>query len=169
VSLGQLQETKRGTGIVCRCGKPVRITARGQTLCYNCFDAEGVLIERFGIQPDLRDTSATARTPRHVTRSATNVLVCAPFPASQERPPVMLLSSGGCVSRSFKHSGLDPFRAAHFRFHYFIAEFGVGFSTTDFMSRRSGFPFERNACHSRSSLSLARTEVRSFRSRYTHM
>ena len=31
-------ETKRGTGIVCRCGKSARITVRGQNLCYECFD-----------------------------------------------------------------------------------------------------------------------------------
>jgi hypothetical protein len=35
-----LQETKRGVGILCRCGKPARITARGLTLCYECFDAQ---------------------------------------------------------------------------------------------------------------------------------
>jgi hypothetical protein len=34
-----LQETKRGVGILCKCGKPGRITARGLTLCYECFDA----------------------------------------------------------------------------------------------------------------------------------
>jgi hypothetical protein len=34
-----LQETKRGVGILCKCGKPGRITARGLTLGYECFDA----------------------------------------------------------------------------------------------------------------------------------
>lgn len=33
-----LQEAKRGVGILCKCGKPGRITARGLTLCYECFD-----------------------------------------------------------------------------------------------------------------------------------
>jgi len=35
-----LQETKRGVGILCKCGKPARITAHGVTLCYECFDAQ---------------------------------------------------------------------------------------------------------------------------------
>ena len=34
-----LQETKRGVGILCKCGKPGRITARGLTLGYECFQA----------------------------------------------------------------------------------------------------------------------------------
>jgi hypothetical protein len=35
-----LGEAKRGNGIFCRCNKPARITARGRTLCYECFDEE---------------------------------------------------------------------------------------------------------------------------------
>jgi hypothetical protein len=43
------QETKRGIGILCRCGRPARITARAQTLCYECFDAQmGILLEPLG-------------------------------------------------------------------------------------------------------------------------
>jgi hypothetical protein len=33
-----LEEAKRGIGVTCRCGESGRITARGQTLCYECFD-----------------------------------------------------------------------------------------------------------------------------------
>ena len=40
-----LQETKRGVGILCKCGKPGRITARGLTLCYECFDAQTELLD----------------------------------------------------------------------------------------------------------------------------
>ena len=40
-----LQETKRGVGILCKCGKPARITARGMTLCYECFDAQMELLD----------------------------------------------------------------------------------------------------------------------------
>ena len=50
-----LQETKRGAGILCRCGKPARITARGQTLCYKCFDAQEMLLERLDTYPGLRE------------------------------------------------------------------------------------------------------------------
>jgi hypothetical protein len=34
------KEAKRGIGVTCPCGKPARITARSQTLCYECFDEE---------------------------------------------------------------------------------------------------------------------------------
>ena len=33
-----LTEVKRGIGVTCPCGKSARITARGLTLCYECFD-----------------------------------------------------------------------------------------------------------------------------------
>ena len=39
-SIDRLKEVKRGSGAMCRCGKPARITARGQTLCYECFDED---------------------------------------------------------------------------------------------------------------------------------
>ncbi len=67
-----LQETRRGIAILCKCGKPARITARSQTLCYNCFDAQDVLLELFGIRPDRRNASITARTPRRLVRNATH-------------------------------------------------------------------------------------------------
>jgi hypothetical protein len=35
-----LAETERGNGILCKCSKPARITARGLTLCYECFDED---------------------------------------------------------------------------------------------------------------------------------
>ena len=36
--LDSLKEAQRGTGATCQCGKPARLTVRGQTLCYECFD-----------------------------------------------------------------------------------------------------------------------------------
>jgi hypothetical protein len=38
--IDSLKEVKRGIGVTCRCGKSARITARGQTLCYECLDQE---------------------------------------------------------------------------------------------------------------------------------
>jgi len=38
--LDSLKEARRGTGATCQCGKPARITARSQTLCYECFDKD---------------------------------------------------------------------------------------------------------------------------------
>ena len=44
-----LKAAGRGTGVVCKCGKPARITARGQTLCYECFDEEmGYVLDPIG-------------------------------------------------------------------------------------------------------------------------
>ena len=39
-SIDSLKEVRRGIGATCKCGKPARITARGQTLCYGCFDED---------------------------------------------------------------------------------------------------------------------------------
>jgi hypothetical protein len=39
-SIDSLKEAKRGIGVTCQCGKSARITARGQTLCYECFDED---------------------------------------------------------------------------------------------------------------------------------
>jgi hypothetical protein len=45
-SIDSLKEAKRGIGVSCQCGKSARITARGQTLCYECFDkAMGYIID----------------------------------------------------------------------------------------------------------------------------
>jgi hypothetical protein len=38
--LDSLKEAKRGTGATCQCGKSARLTVRGQTLCYECFDED---------------------------------------------------------------------------------------------------------------------------------
>ena len=38
--IDSLKETTRGIGVTCQCGKFARITARGRTLCYECFDEE---------------------------------------------------------------------------------------------------------------------------------
>jgi hypothetical protein len=44
--IDSLKEAKRGNGVTCRCGKSARITARGQTLCYECFDEKlGYLLD----------------------------------------------------------------------------------------------------------------------------
>jgi hypothetical protein len=44
-----LTEVKRGIGVTCPCGKSARITARGRTLCYECFDRDVgyILTERY--------------------------------------------------------------------------------------------------------------------------
>jgi hypothetical protein len=39
-SIDSLKEAKRGIGVTCQCGKSARITARGQSLCYECFDED---------------------------------------------------------------------------------------------------------------------------------
>jgi hypothetical protein len=36
--IDSLKEAKRGIGLICRCGNSARITVRGQTFCYECFD-----------------------------------------------------------------------------------------------------------------------------------
>jgi hypothetical protein len=38
--IDSLTEVKRGISVTCQCGKSARITARGQTLCYECFDED---------------------------------------------------------------------------------------------------------------------------------
>jgi hypothetical protein len=38
--IDSVKEVKSGIGFTCRCGKSARITVRGQTLCYECFDEE---------------------------------------------------------------------------------------------------------------------------------
>ena len=38
--IDSLKEAKRGIGVSCQCGKSARITARGRTLCYECFDED---------------------------------------------------------------------------------------------------------------------------------
>jgi hypothetical protein len=48
-NIDSLKEAKRGVGVTCRCGKPARITARGRTLCYECFDEEmGYVLDPVG-------------------------------------------------------------------------------------------------------------------------
>lgn len=38
--IDSLREATRGGGLRCQCGKYARITARGRTLCYECFDED---------------------------------------------------------------------------------------------------------------------------------
>ena len=48
-AIDELKAVRRGTGVVCKCGKSARITARGQTLCYGCFDEEmGYVLDPVG-------------------------------------------------------------------------------------------------------------------------
>ena len=35
-----LEGAKRGIGVTCQCGKSARVTVRGRTLCYECFDED---------------------------------------------------------------------------------------------------------------------------------
>ena len=47
--IDSLKEAKRGIGVTCQCGKSARITARGRTLCYECFDEEmGYVLDPVG-------------------------------------------------------------------------------------------------------------------------
>jgi hypothetical protein len=50
--IDSLTEVKRGIGVTCPCGKSARITARGRTLCYECFDRDVgyILTERYANQ-----------------------------------------------------------------------------------------------------------------------
>ena len=52
-SIDSLKEAKRGIGVSCQCGKSARITARGQTLCYECFDEDmGYVLDPAGTLTD---------------------------------------------------------------------------------------------------------------------
>ena len=62
-----LQETKRGVGILCKCGKPARITARGQTLCYGCFDVQKLLDAR--TEPERKRVLKRIRELDHMTNT----------------------------------------------------------------------------------------------------
>jgi len=47
--LDSLKEARRGTGATCQCGKSARLTVRGQTLCYECFDEDmGYILDPVG-------------------------------------------------------------------------------------------------------------------------
>jgi hypothetical protein len=50
--IDSLNEVKRGIGVTCPCGKSARITARGRTSCYECFDRDigCILNERYANQ-----------------------------------------------------------------------------------------------------------------------
>jgi hypothetical protein len=67
-----LKETKRGTGVLCGCGRPARITARGQTLCYKCFDLHlGFLLEPLDAHPILRERIRKLDTIANMRDTAT--------------------------------------------------------------------------------------------------
>jgi len=47
--IDSLKEAQRGIGLTCRCGNPARITVRGRTLCYKCFDEDmGYILDPSG-------------------------------------------------------------------------------------------------------------------------
>jgi len=47
--LDSLKEARRGIGATCQCGKSARLTVRGQTLCYECFDEDmGYILDPVG-------------------------------------------------------------------------------------------------------------------------
>ena len=44
-----LKGAKRGIGVTCQCGKSARVTVRGRTMCYECFDEDmGYILEPVG-------------------------------------------------------------------------------------------------------------------------
>ena len=54
--LDSLKEAKRGIGTTCHCGKSARITVRGRTLCYECFDKEiGWILDPAGYTERMRE------------------------------------------------------------------------------------------------------------------
>jgi hypothetical protein len=55
--IDSLEEVKRGIGVTCPCGKSARITARGRTSCYECFDRDigYILSERYYANQRMRE------------------------------------------------------------------------------------------------------------------
>jgi hypothetical protein len=54
--IDSLKEVKRGIGVTCPCGKSARITARGRTLCYECFDRDmGYILDPEGYLDRMRE------------------------------------------------------------------------------------------------------------------
>ena len=69
-----LKETKRGTGVLCGCGRPARITARSQTLCYKCFDLHlGFLLEPLDAHPILKERIRKLDTIANMRDTATRM------------------------------------------------------------------------------------------------
>ena len=68
--LDSLKEAKRGTGPTCQCGKPARLTVRGQTLYYECLDEDMVYILDHAGNPDQRMRERVREIERrHVGRA----------------------------------------------------------------------------------------------------
>jgi hypothetical protein len=54
--IDSLKEAKRGIGVTCPCGKSARITVRGRTLCYECFDRDmGYIVDPEGYLDRMRE------------------------------------------------------------------------------------------------------------------
>jgi hypothetical protein len=64
-----LKEAQRGIGPICRCGNPARITVRGQTFCYECFDEDmGYILDPEGyanrqMRGRIREVDRRRRSP----------------------------------------------------------------------------------------------------------
>jgi hypothetical protein len=64
--IDSLKEVKRGIGVTCPCGKSARITARGRTLCYECFDRDmGYILDPEGYLDRMRERMREFDRLRH--------------------------------------------------------------------------------------------------------
>jgi hypothetical protein len=74
-SIDSLKEAKRGVGVTCQCGKYARITARGRTLCYECFDEDMGYVLNPGGYAKRRRRKQVRQFDRMRDPSITNVLI----------------------------------------------------------------------------------------------
>jgi hypothetical protein len=64
--IDSLKEVMRGIGVTCPCGKSARITARGRTLCYECFDRDmGYIVDPEGYLDRMRERNRDLDRMRH--------------------------------------------------------------------------------------------------------
>jgi hypothetical protein len=64
--IDSLKEAKRGIGVTCPCGKSARVTARGRTLCYECFDRDmGYILDPEGYLDRMRERMREFDRLRH--------------------------------------------------------------------------------------------------------
>ncbi len=64
--IDSLKEAMRGIGVACPCGKSARITARGRTLCYECFDRDmGYILDPEGYLDRMRERMREFDRLRH--------------------------------------------------------------------------------------------------------
>src|SRR5262245_28643473 len=68
--LDSLKEARRGTGAPCQCGKSARLTVRGQTLCYECFDEDmGYILDPAGYADRRKRERVREIERRHLRRA----------------------------------------------------------------------------------------------------